>query len=466
MKKGLKLFPFALAALMLVGCSSRPIGPANGNDQIFNENTMSYQEFYDEMYSKHNGSQDAAKELIFQVAKKVVNESETFKKLDGGVNGLIESRRNDVLDGFYTSTYKKNGLFKEELLVEDLTNKGYELKLKENKTGFYEETFEDGKKGLLGYNDLHDKLNYDYSEYLEKEADYDIYLQLLKEEYILTEKSKYFDDKRIRKVQFFKYTPDTPSKADEIQGKIENIIENELKAKGDISSKRFEELSQTSFQDAVDAASLDKVAKEYAIINDAPKSEAELKYKDKYLLDAYIDEITGVTEKKLSDKQKDDVVSAYNSYTNNGAYNKETGYELKQIDAYNKLGYKEGFISSDDNSSTLVQSDIDTLIKKNHDQLEKNKIVFNDKTTSLLDATGSGATVFKKDSSYFVVRVEEITNKTEGIDYVLGAKALTKNTTNVKNAVAHYLEKCEVNIYEETLYNYLKDTFGFDKEKK
>ena len=468
MNKGLKLVPFALAALLLVGCSSKVIGPQNGKNPIINENTLSYQEYYDQMFEKHNGSERAAKELILRVAKDVVKNSEHFVNYEyegkKGYEALVKEREDMILDAFYTSSYKKNGYFQEDLLVEDLRNQGYDIKDPANG----EEGFEEDFDNLLGYTKLHTVLKYDYSNYIEKKAEYDIYLQLLKEEYILTEKANYFQDKRIRKVQYFKYTPSTTSEAETIRKNIEDKLDETLNEKnGVLSEGDFRDLSHEFFQTYVDDVNLDKAAKDYAIINDSQnKDEREEKYTGKFLLDKYLNE---AEYKNLTDKQKEEVKTAYNSYTNNGVYTKEFGYELKKIEAKSNLGYAEGYLSSDDSTTSVVNSEIDTLIKKPklEDHIITHKVGENDVKTNLLDATGSGSKVFKNESSYYVVRVEEINDKTENAnDKVDGASALTKNTTNVKNAVAFYLEKNNVNIYEETLYNYLKDTFGFDKNKK
>ena len=460
---------------MLVGCSSRPIGPANGNNNIVDETTLSYQEFYDQMFEEHNGSERAAKELILRLAKDVVSNSETFKAY--GVDKLVQERKNKVMDSFYTSTYKKHGYFDEKLLADDLKSQGYDIKDPTGDKKAYVETYDN----LLGYDKLSSKLGYDYTDYLNKTAEYDIYVQLLKEEYILTQKESYFKDKRIRKVQYFKFNGDTQIEIENMRQDIEDAIDDSLtNNKGVISEEEFKRLAEKEFQPSIEKSLLDKAAKDYAIINDKAKDdmdEFEKKYSGDFKLDKYLSGNENLEEKdKLNEKQRDEVKSAYNNYTNNGLYTKEYGYELKKIDAKNNIGYGEGYLTSDDNSTTVINSEVDTLIKKPklEDHIINHTVKGDDGkdtevATNLLDATGAGSKVFKKDDGYYVVRVEEINENTKDAkDKIAGAAALTKNTTNVKNAVAYYLdqEQYKVNIHEETLYNYLKDTFGFDKEKK
>ncbi|MDY4788404.1 MAG: hypothetical protein SO253_03700 [Bacilli bacterium] len=444
MKKGIKVIPFALAALLLVGCSSSSIGPSNGKNPIVGDNGTTYQEFYDEMYASI-GAEYAAKELILQVSKDVYNKSENFKDLN-----IYEERKNDVLDEFYTSSYKKDGLFQERLLVEDLQSKGYKIIVPEDGK-LFEET--EDLSNLVKYQGLHSVLKADYSDYFAKKADYDIYSQLLKEEYILTQKVDYFKTKKIRKVQYFTFTPNDSNAAIEIKEALEKELTNDK-----MSFDEFKTLSETKFQSSYEKVALDKVAKDYAVINDNPTTEAELKYKDLYIKDYFVDDGNGnmVINDKLSDTQKTKVKDAMNTYTNNGAYSKEFGYLLKQLEVYNTLGYKEKTMANDDTTGALVEASIDTKLFKTTREDEAK--------SNFLDFTDQGSKVFKSGTSYYVVRYEIIDETTtDKALKVEGANALTKNSTNVKNAVSYYLEQYGVNVYEQALYDYLKETYGFEK---
>ena len=456
MNKGLKLAPFALAALMLIGCSPKTIGPENGNNSIVGENGTTYQEFYDELY-KTNGADFASKELILRVAKDVVENSETFKAI--GVDeeskklNIVIERQKEVLDSFYTSAYKYNGFFKEELLVESLRNQGYKIPDLEEGQQYYEESDTE----LVGYAGLSSKLTADYSDYFEQKADYDIYTQLLKEEYILSQKTSYFsnDSKRIRSIQYFAFTPNDANQASLIQEQLEGKLSDSK-----MSSKDFKTLAETTFQNIVVESEMDKIAKDYAIINYKPESEmteVEKKYKD-LAINIY-------DGSEYTDAQKTKVKEAMGTYTNSGAYPKEYGYYLKQLEARTNLHYTEKTVTND-NSGSAIASAVDTkLFKTNSESLEK---------SNFLDFTDRGNKVFKagEDGTYYVVRYNIIDdellkkeNKTveEQKQLVDAANALTKNSTNVKNAITYYLEDKNVNIYEEGLFNYLKETFGFGK---
>ena len=197
MKKINKFIPFVLAAALLVGCdttinvkdAANRLAVVNTNNSLSDLTT--FEDIFEELYET-DGPSMASKNLIYLLAKKVVGESSYITQ------STIDERVNETMDAFYSSNYKDDGLFKEKLLVDALRKQGYDIVVPTT-----EELYAETADTLLMYDKLSDKLVADYTDYINKVVMYDVYVELMKEEYILTVKPSYFKEtsKQIRKIQ-------------------------------------------------------------------------------------------------------------------------------------------------------------------------------------------------------------------------------------------------------------------------
>ena len=254
MNKGMKkVIPFVLFATLLSGCS-KDLTIKDGEDKtVVKENAeyeldlTNYQEIFDDLFAS-SGAETASKELVYRIAKQVVetidSTDEKTKKLEEGLLGKdgtyivagytfkkqrLAEKVKDKLNSYYTSAYKKDGLFDERLLANSLRLSGYNIELPDD---YYKET----ENNLLRYGKLADRLTGDYSELIEEKLLKDIYLELLKEEYIITQHPEYLKStqtssetaysaySKVKYVEYFSYTPTKSSDANKINEKIESAL--------------------------------------------------------------------------------------------------------------------------------------------------------------------------------------------------------------------------------------------------
>ena len=158
MKKMKKLIPFVMTAALLAGCSQE-LGLKDQDKTVVNVenagediNLTTNQEIFEKLFESQ-GASAVANEIVYTIAKDLVNKSENNllgKKGTYKVAGYtfeyerLAEKIKDKFDGYYTATYKKNGLFNEKLLINSLLNSGYNIAVP---AVYYEETTDN----LLGY---------------------------------------------------------------------------------------------------------------------------------------------------------------------------------------------------------------------------------------------------------------------------------------------------------------------------
>ena len=493
-KKMKKIIPFVMFATLLAGCST-DVEIKDGEDKtVVKENTnyeldlTTYQDIFDDLFTT-SGAETASKELVYRIAKQVVDTvdstDEKTKALEQGLLGAegtykvagytftrerLAKKVKEKFNSYYTSTFKTNGLFDERLLANSLRSQGYNVELP---TNYYKET----KDSLLKYGDLADKLTGDYSELIEEQFLKDIYLELLKEEYIITQHPEYLKStqtssetaysaySKVKYVEYFSYTPTKSSDADKINEKLEAALNKLLNTKnsGDnkaVTKDEFKNLVTTDFEPVVRSYELDALNKEFAKID----------YKNK--TDKYLDIYNEDAKAKLSKAEISEAESLINSYSNSGSYSIYDGYDFKELDIHSKLYYNDMVVST--KSSTVINTNIDGKLKLANDKLE-------DALTEngFLDYYNNGNPLFKLDGTYYIVRVETIYNHkyvaktkeslTSSNDALLDAvELLATHSSYTSNTIKFYLDQFyeaeKLTLHNEEVYEYLKSTYSFNIE--
>ena len=260
-----KIIPFVMFATLLSSCSNE-LTLKDGEDKtIVKENASyedldltTYQEVFDDLFTA-SGAEVASKELVYRIAKQIVenidSEDEKTQKLEKGLLGKdgtyivagytfkkqrLAEKVKEKFNDYYNTAYKTNGLFDERLLANSLRLSGYNVTLPED---YYKET----KDSLLRYGNLADKLKGDYTELIEEKLLKDIYLELLKEEYIITQHPEYLKStqtssetaysaySKVKYVEYFSYTPTKSSDANKINEQIEKALDTVLEIKNQMS---------------------------------------------------------------------------------------------------------------------------------------------------------------------------------------------------------------------------------------
>lgn len=497
MNKGMKkVIPFVLFATLLSGCS-KDLTIKDGEDKtVVKENAeyeldlTNYQEIFDDLFAS-NGAETASKELVYRIAKQVVetidSTDEKTKKLEEGLLGKdgtyivagytfkkqrLAEKVKDKLNSYYTSTYKKDGLFDERLLANSLRLSGYNIELQDN---YYKET----EDNLLRYGKLADKLTGDYSELIEEKLLKDIYLELLKEEYIITQHPEYLKStqtssetaysaySKVKYVEYFSYTPTKSSDANKINEKIESALDKVLDIKNKMSGDA-KRLTKDEFKLLV-TSQFEPVVKEYDFAN-LTKEFDKIDYKKK--AEGYLNIYDEVEKAKLSKAEISEAESLINSYSSNGSYSIYDGYDMKELEIKNKKYYNDMVVST--KSSTVINSSIDGKLKLANDKLDD---VLTE--NGFLDYYNNGNPLFKLDGTYYMVRVETIYNHkyvaetkeslTSSDAALLDAiELLATHSSYTSNTVKFYLDQFyeaeKLTLHNEEVYEYLKSTYSFNIE--
>ena len=497
MNKGMKkVIPFVLFATLLSGCS-KDLTIKDGEDKtVVKENAeyeldlTNYQEIFDDLFAS-NGAETASKELVYRIAKQVVetidSTDEKTKKLEEGLLGKdgtyivagytfkkqrLAEKVKDKLNSYYTSAYKKDGLFDERLLANSLRLSGYNIELPDD---YYKET----ENNLLRYGKLADRLTGDYSELIEEKLLKDIYLELLKEEYIITQHPEYLKStqtssetaysaySKVKYVEYFSYTPTKSSDANKINEKIESALNKVLDTKNKMTGDE-KRLTKDEFKLLV-TAQFEPVVKEYDFAN-LTKEFDKIDYKKK--AEGYLNIYDEAEKAKLSKAEISEAESLINSYSSNGSYSIYDGYDMKELEIKNKKYYNDMVVST--KSSTVINSSIDGKLKLANDKLDD---VLTE--NGFLDYYNNGNPLFKLDGTYYMVRVETIYNHkyvaetkeslTSSDAALLDAiELLATHSSYTSNTVKFYLDQFydaeKLTLHNEEVYEYLKSTYSFNIE--
>ena len=497
MNKGMKkVIPFVLFATLLSGCS-KDLTIKDGEDKtVVKENAeyeldlTNYQEIFDDLFAS-NGAETASKELVYRIAKQVVetidSTDEKTKKLEEGLLGKdgtyivagytfkkqrLAEKVKDKLNSYYTSAYKKDGLFDERLLANSLRLSGYNIELPDD---YYKET----ENNLLRYGKLADRLTGDYSELIEEKLLKDIYLELLKEEYIITQhpeylkstqtssETAYYANSKVKYVEYFSYTPTKSSDANKINENIESALNKVLDTKNKMTGDE-KRLTKDEFKLLV-TAQFEPVVKEYDFAN-LTKEFDKIDYKKK--AEGYLNIYDEAEKAKLSKAEISEAESLINSYSSNGSYSIYDGYDMKELEIKNKKYYNDMVVST--KSSTVINSSIDGKLKLANDKLDD---VLTE--NGFLDYYNNGNPLFKLDGTYYMVRVETIYNHkyvaetkeslTSSDAALLDAiELLATHSSYTSNTVKFYLDQFydaeKLTLHNEEVYEYLKSTYSFNIE--
>lgn len=212
MKKIVKLLSLGFLAFSLVGCScakEEVVYTLDNSKDVYEGNdtslTLSTKQIYD--YIRNNETKEVNIIFLKRLMNQVLDvENNTTNKAIYELK-LAKYFEEKVLD---SSEYKSNGLFDEELFAAKLESELYIVDRVNKPTSGV--TFDLG-------------LKYDYSNYIEKAVDYSIFLEMLKEKYILEEKPSIIDDSRARIISI--YTTDNLDDMVEIVDELyEGVYEN------------------------------------------------------------------------------------------------------------------------------------------------------------------------------------------------------------------------------------------------
>ena len=235
--KKLKMFASCLLLSGLVlGCSCSKDVDTHANvsyegKTIANSNKLTVGDLYE--YIHKNQRDVLAKRIFLDVMKNSID----FTNED--IANLYKSYLNEKMKSKYVDnkSYQYYDEFDEELLVDELRAQSYDIKCGEGFTA----------------GDLDSKyFTCDYSSYIESELNYDIYLDILKVQYLINEKPEAITNSQARKVTYYSVSRGTNDDAlNKLKTQVKSISENYNAADDTVKG-------DDSVRNIIDIATLDK----------------------------------------------------------------------------------------------------------------------------------------------------------------------------------------------------------------
>lgn len=394
-----------------------------------NENVTAstYQKIYDDLYAQ-NGPQFALTEIVYQIGRDLFIKSGRDQK---EWDERVEKEINDA----FLSAYVLDDEYNEELFASSLKSQGYNIVCSAR-------PFKGTAEHFPKYGSVASALTCDYSDYARKKLDPKIAEQFLREEYILSQKPIYFDNKIIRRMQYFTFSPLTYVDQDKYSAEFASYVTS-------AKSSDFESL--VLGENGLDAQwrkeKRDDIEEEFALIDYTLSSE---KYKDRYK------NIFDMTEHNSTLKAS--LISEVEKYSDSGARSIFKGYAQRLMELENKIYYRD--IVGTNEGDKYIADDIDKKIFK------KDEYLLRDDYGYLRVQQGSDSICHHAaNSAYYIVKVTPIDAKSTLAEKRLGAQALARNPSNSKNAVAYYLEQYGVKIREPQLNDRVTKNYGYKSEK-
>lgn len=243
MKKINKIISVLCFGLILAGCTKSSnidtfADISNTNEKYtLGKESLTAGQLYS--YMRENNDSQISKILANSIMKKALFSGEDSQD-------YIDLYKKYLNDYFKTTfvesdSYKYNYEFNEELLVKYLKSESYNITCDSLTQGLDSTYF-----------------SCDYSDYISKEVDYDIYMKMLKIKYILEEKGTLIDKSKARKITYFSESKNSDYTT---RSKFEKYI-SDIKKNYDDENKDVL-TSMTEIADSYKLSDLENVATEY-----------------------------------------------------------------------------------------------------------------------------------------------------------------------------------------------------------
>lgn len=433
MKKGFKLIFSALLALTLVGCSCDKgynVKLSESKEVIsgskLNE-TITTQDLYD--YISGTNSSAKNKAFILELIKVILKEKSGYKANE------LTSTYNYKLKKYFEEkfinddAYKVNGEFSEELLVASL--RGQMAQVGDPITGATGITYDLG-------------LKYDYSKFIYNNLDYDIYMELLKEDYIANNKDTILNKSKSRIITV--YSTENLEDMEEI---VQDIFSGEYDS--------LEDLEETKRAEA-----REEVGRQYC---------ENLGIPNDYYLDENGDRIESCSPSKSS---YDSALSKFTTCANSTMCSLDDGLNY-QIRLANETKYLKEELINKDSTEVLYENLLNQLLR---DDI-KDMFVSNQKMEDIFGEN------YAELGNFVVTRTADLNSfdpkdiiHASGPDstcYIVLAKVVDSTTTNIEDkqmaleklhskvsetsVLLHYVDDMNVELLEETLKEAYKGIF-------
>lgn len=229
MKKIIKLLSLGLLTFSLAACSCNKdeenyVSQLENSSQVINGSKTSIEFTTQDIYNyiRENSTENVNKTFLTMLMENLLDlENNATNKTSYNLK-VKKYFKDTYLD---SDTYKVNGVFDEEILASTLESKLYVVDRVNLPTS--------GPTVELG-------LKYDYSDFIKRGLNYDIYLQILKGEYILNEKKSLLDNSKTRIISIY-----SNDDLDEMEKIVEDLFKGEYENLNALTaSKKQEEIDE------------------------------------------------------------------------------------------------------------------------------------------------------------------------------------------------------------------------------
>ncbi len=418
--KKFKLFISCFIILVSIfGCGKDEVADTyadvSNKDEALSSNkgdALTIGQVYD--YLRENSDEVIAKNIFKDVMKKQLNIDN-----DTDMMSLYEKYLNEYFKETFVDneTYKYDGEFNEDLVVKYLRSESYSVLCGDGYTS-----------GKLDS----EYFTCDYTDYINKEVDYDIFLKMLKVKYVLDEKTSLIDRKEARKISYYSVSRSSSTDyetRENLEKYVQDILTNHASDDGTLIRSLEDVANIHRTED------LDEIEEEYNKVNTS--SDSNFNYLEKY---------TTCGDKRCT---------------------LEEGKEYQE-NLINEKEYIVTKVVTKDDTSVLYEGVRDVLFSENVEDylftIGTNKYlmspVYGEKdSTEVRDIV-----LFDGSSTYYVVIVELIDSSSSFENKVSVAELLV-DTISESEIFDYYLEDTDLKIYDKQIKEYFIEKYGeYEKE--
>ena len=229
MKNKFKFIFSTLLTLTIIGCGCSKVynpeltvsKPVISGDKL--TTSLTTQDIYN--YISSDSSTVKNKAFITELLKIILKENSGYDKATDELTTVYNYKLKSYFEENFIDSdeYKVNGVFSEELLVANLRAKMAEIG---DPVSSADNTSVTAQLGL----------RYDYSKYIASELDYDLYMQLLKEDYITNNKNSILDNSRSRLITVY-----SAENLEDMEELVADIFDGEYDSLTDLEETKIEE---------------------------------------------------------------------------------------------------------------------------------------------------------------------------------------------------------------------------------
>lgn len=409
-----------LLSSILLGCSCNKsnvdtYANVSYDDQVVSTgNKLTIGDVYD--YIVNNEGSEISTILI----NKIIKEKIDFD--DSTISALYKKYLNEYFETTFleADAYKYNGEFDEELFVKYLKSESYNINCGE---GY--------NSGLLD----NSKFTCDYNDFIEKEINYDIYLKILKIQYLLDNESHLIDKNMVRKLTYYKIS----------KGSNDNDVREQLEAHVASIKENYNSTEESTVKSIEDIANLkrkadlDKIAEEYSYLSTAEDSNnSSFKYLNKF---------TTCGEKRCSIEKgkeyQDNLIMETDYYTTSIVTKSDTQVLYEEIREILFSENVENYFYKIGDKNYLMSP----AYASNNDKRINDIILFDNAS-----------------SNYYLATVDIINTQSSNEDKILAAEVLLDKISD-STVINYCFENLDIEIYDKNIKEMFISKYGeYDKE--